>query len=84
MTPEQSTTRGDDAMSWDVFDALLTPGDLVLMLVFEDRAAADHFGDTVLLKQNARLRQVRVIRDYGMVDRREAPQYYPGQRLHAR
>ena len=24
-----------------------------------------------------RLRRVRVVRDYGMFDRREAPQYYP-------
>jgi heme-degrading monooxygenase HmoA len=72
-----------EMVSWDVFDALLTPGDLILMLVFSDRAAADHFCDTVLLKENARLRQVRVIRDYGMFDRREAPQYYPEQRRHA-
>jgi heme-degrading monooxygenase HmoA len=72
-----------DMVSWDVFDAVLTPGDLILMLVFKDRAAADQFGDTVLLKENARLRQVRVIRDYGMFDRREAPQYYPAQRRHA-
>jgi len=69
-----------DMVSWDVFDALLTPGDLILMLVFRDRASADHFSDTVILKENARLRQVRVIRDYGMFDRREAPQYYPEQR----
>jgi hypothetical protein len=24
-----------------------------------------------------RLRRIRVVRDYGMFDRREAPQYYP-------
>jgi heme-degrading monooxygenase HmoA len=70
-------------VSWDVFEAVLAPSDLILMLVFKDRAAADRFGDTVLLKENARLRQVRVIRDYGMFDRREAPQYYPEQRRHA-
>jgi hypothetical protein len=29
------------------------------------------------LKDGARLRRVRIIRDYGMFDRREAPQYYP-------
>ena len=72
-----------EMVSWDVFDAVLAPGDLMLMLVFKDRAAADHFSDTVLLKETARLRQVRVIRDYGMFDRREAPQYYPEQRRHA-
>jgi hypothetical protein len=29
------------------------------------------------LQDGARLRRVRVVRDYGMFDRREAPQYYP-------
>ena len=71
-----------DMVSWDVFEAMFAPGDLILVLVFKDRAGADRFGDTVLLKENARMRRVRVIRDYGMFDRREAPQYYPEQRRH--
>jgi hypothetical protein len=29
------------------------------------------------LPDGARLRRVRVVRDYGMFDRREAPQFYP-------
>jgi hypothetical protein len=29
------------------------------------------------LPDGARLRRVRIVRDYGMFDRREAPQYYP-------
>ena len=35
--------------------------------VFEKRAS---------VPQSARVRRVRVVRDYGMFDRREAPQYY--------
>jgi hypothetical protein len=31
----------------------------------------------VALRDGARLRRVRIVRDYGMHDRREAPQYYP-------
>lgn len=31
----------------------------------------------VSLPDGARLRRVRVVRDYGMFDRREAPQFYP-------
>lgn len=31
----------------------------------------------VQLSDDARLRRVRIVRDYGMFDRREAPQYYP-------
>jgi hypothetical protein len=41
-----------------------------------DYSAADAFRTTVTLHGNARLRQVRVVRDYGMYDRRENPQYY--------
>lgn len=62
---------------WDVFDAVLTPGDILLLLSWRDQAAADAFEDSTILPQGARLRRVRIVRDYGMFDRREAPQYYP-------
>lgn len=64
-------------ISWDVFDAVLTPGDWILLLSWRTREVAQAFEDVVQLPEGARLRQVRVIRDYGMFDRREAPQYYP-------
>jgi heme-degrading monooxygenase HmoA len=63
--------------SWDVFDAVLTPGDIILLLTWRDYADAEAFEGTVALPEGARLRRVRVIRDYGMYDRREAPQYFP-------
>ena len=64
-------------VAWDVFDAVLTPGDIILLLSWRDKAAAEAFRNSVALQDGARLRQVRVVRDYGMFDRREAPQYYP-------
>jgi heme-degrading monooxygenase HmoA len=64
-------------VTWDVFDAVLTPGDVILLTSWRDRHAADAFGATASLPDGARLRQVRIVRDYGMFDRREAPQYYP-------
>jgi len=64
-------------LSWDIFDAVLTPGDLILLISWKDRASAESFEETVSLPDAARLRHVRVVRDYGMFDRREAPQYYP-------
>ena len=64
-------------VAWDVFDAVLTPGDIVLLLSWRDREAAGAFERTVSLPDGARLRRVRVVRDYGMFDRREAPQFYP-------
>jgi heme-degrading monooxygenase HmoA len=64
-------------VSWDVFDGVLTPGEIILLLSWRDQAAAETFEAAVSLQDGARLRRVRVVRDYGMFDRREAPQYYP-------
>jgi heme-degrading monooxygenase HmoA len=64
-------------VAWDVFDAVLTPGDLILVLTWGNRVAAEALGSPPSLRDGARLRHVRVVRDYGMFDRREAPQYYP-------
>jgi heme-degrading monooxygenase HmoA len=64
-------------VAWDVFDAVLTPGDIILLVSWRDRAAAEAFEAAVSLRDVARLRRVRVVRDYGMFDRREAPQFYP-------
>jgi len=64
-------------IAWDVFDAVLTPGDIILLASWRDNAAAEAFERELSLPDGARLRRVRVVRDYGMFDRREAPQYYP-------
>lgn len=61
---------------WDVFDAVLAPGDIILMIVWKSKEDAETFSKTVMLPPGGRLRHVRVVRDYGMFDRREAPQYY--------
>jgi heme-degrading monooxygenase HmoA len=70
----------DGLIDWDVFDAVLTAGDLILLISWRDHAAAEAFEDTDPLPNGARLRRIRVVRDYGMFDRREAPQYYPDVR----
>jgi heme-degrading monooxygenase HmoA len=64
-------------VSWDVFDAVLNPGEVIMLLSWRDRQAADAFRRPLSLADGARLRQVRVVRDYGMYDRQENPQYYP-------
>src|SRR6478672_3977995 len=64
-------------VEWDVYDAVLTPGDLILMLAWRTKEDADSFAGDARLPEGGRLRQVRIVRDYGMFDRREAPQYYP-------
>ena len=64
-------------LDWDLFDAVLTPGDIILMATFKDGPTASAFIDSVSIPDEARLRSVRIIRDYSMFDRREAPQYFP-------
>ena len=66
-----------DLVAWDVFDAVLTPGDIILLASWHDRAAAEAYETSLSLQAGVRLRRMRVVRDYGMFDRREAPQYYP-------
>jgi Antibiotic biosynthesis monooxygenase. len=70
-------THAKGLRAWDVFDAVLTPGDIILLVSWRDQASAEAFESVVSLQEGARLRRVRVVRDYGMFDRREAPQYYP-------
>jgi heme-degrading monooxygenase HmoA len=67
----------DGLLEWDVYDAVLTPGELILMLSWKDRAAAEAFRAGLAKSDDIRVRQIRVIRDYAKYDRREAPQYYP-------
>lgn len=64
-------------VSWDAFDSVLTPGDIVLLSSWRDHGAAEAFDAAAKLPEGARLRRVRIVRDYGMFDRRESPQYYP-------
>jgi heme-degrading monooxygenase HmoA len=68
---------GLNLFSWDVFDAVLTPGEIILLLSWRDNTAAEAFEMKLSPREGSRLRRVRVVRDYGMFDRREAPQYYP-------
>jgi heme-degrading monooxygenase HmoA len=75
-----------DSTSWDIFEALLTPGDLILLVCWKNAAAAQAYEDTSGSNDKARVRRVRIVRDYGKYDRREAPQYYAdakgGETLH--
>ncbi len=74
------TAEAPGLVAWDAFDAVLNPGDALLLLSWRERAAAEAFEAAARLPDGARLRRVRIVRDYGMFDRREAPQYYPAAR----
>ena len=61
----------------DVFESITNPGKLLLLVSWADAAAASAWQPAKPAGYELRHRQVRIIRDYGMLDRREAPQFYP-------
>jgi heme-degrading monooxygenase HmoA len=61
-------------VAWDVFESFTNPGKVLVLLSWKDADAVIAPASRV---GQARLRAVRIIRDYGMFDRRESPQYYP-------
>jgi heme-degrading monooxygenase HmoA len=67
--PEPPTVGVGDA---ELYESITTDGKLLRLVSWHDAAAAEAWQPA-----SERHRRVRVIRDYGMSDRREAPQFYP-------
>jgi heme-degrading monooxygenase HmoA len=61
----------------EIFESIYNPGKLLLLVSWRNAAAAEHWKPRTVAEDRLRHRSVRVIRDYGMFDRREAPQFYP-------
>jgi hypothetical protein len=62
----------------DVFASIYNEGKLALLTSWRDRRSADAFDVSPAASAGVvRHRVVRIVRDYGMFDRRESPQYYP-------
>lgn len=60
-------------VEWDVFDSILTPGETLLLASWRRAEEAGRHGPP----PGARRRLARIVRDYGMAARHEAPQYFP-------
>jgi heme-degrading monooxygenase HmoA len=69
--------RAPGLVSTEIFDSIYTPGKAVLLAAWRDADAAKAWTPAADAGQPLRHRCVRVIRDYGMFAREEAPQYYP-------
>ena len=61
----------------EVFESITNEGKLLLLASWRDSAAAASWHPAKVAGKAPRHFQVRIIREYGMFDRREAPQYYP-------
>ena len=71
--------RADGLHDWELFESITNPGKLLILGSWRDQSAASSWNPISFPAiDEVRHREVRVIRDYGMFERREAPQYYPG------
>jgi heme-degrading monooxygenase HmoA len=61
----------------EIYESITHPGKLLALVSWQDADAAAGWKPGPVAGIAPRHRCVRVIRDYGMSDRREAPQYYP-------
>jgi heme-degrading monooxygenase HmoA len=68
----------DGLLDHDVFTSINTPGKMALLVAWLTAEQASVWQPASLegMKQ-VRHRHIRVVRDYGMRDRRESPQYFP-------
>lgn len=62
----------------EIFESIYNPGKLLLLVTWRDAETVQRWAPVARPDfGNLRHRRVRIIRDYGMTDRNEAPQFYP-------
>jgi heme-degrading monooxygenase HmoA len=62
----------------DIFESIYNPGKLALLTGWEDAQTASAWSPKQIDGvEKLRHRRIRIVRDYGRFDRREAPQFYP-------
>ena len=101
ITPEPGTAVGlhddllaalglsrDGVVEHDPLASIYNPGKLALLVSWQDAAAGSRWTPVKARGiQSLRHRRIRIVRDYGMFDRREAPQFHPdakgGETRHA-
>ncbi len=66
--------QADHLVDWDVFENINRAGAFILVTSWRNAGAVTPWSPA---GEGIRHRKVRVIRDYGMAERAEAPQYYP-------
>lgn len=72
-----------DVLAHEVYESLVKPGKLLLLTAWNTAENAASWTPTPFSgAAELRHRVIRTIRDYGMFDRREAPQYYPEPKMH--
>lgn len=71
-------TNAPQVVDHELFESIYTPGKLLLLVSWTEGVPAGAWRPNPFpAAASLRHRRVRIIRDYGMFDRREAPQFYP-------
>jgi heme-degrading monooxygenase HmoA len=65
------------ALDHEIFESIYNEGKLLLLAAWRDAASAAAWQPRPQAERKLRHRRIRIVRDYGMGDRREAPQFYP-------
>jgi heme-degrading monooxygenase HmoA len=71
-------TRAAGLVDYDIFESIYNPGKMLLLGFWRTAADAEAWTPATFAGvAKMRHRRLRNVRDYGMFERREAPQYYP-------
>jgi heme-degrading monooxygenase HmoA len=70
-----------DCISWDIFDSLSNPGEIILLVTWKDAQSANDHAATQLVPDDARVRVLRIVRDHAASDspRTSADEPAPGR-----
>jgi len=68
---------GDGIIDYDVVASIYNPGKLALLVWWKNAETAGSWTPVNRGFHTLRHRRIRIVRDYSMFDRREAPQFYP-------
>jgi heme-degrading monooxygenase HmoA len=55
-----------DCISWDIFDSLSSPGEIILVVTWKDAQSANDHAATQIVPNDARVRVVRIVRDHAL------------------
>jgi heme-degrading monooxygenase HmoA len=72
-----SSAAAPGLLDCETFESIYSPGKLVLLAQWKDMGAAQRWQPSSMAGLVPRHRCMRIIRDYGMFERREATQYHP-------
>jgi heme-degrading monooxygenase HmoA len=67
-----------DCISWDIFDSLVSPGEIILVVTWKDAQSATDHAATEIVPDDARVRVIRVVRDYALSDGSGTSRHSPG------